>query len=112
MESIMVLRNSQALCDRFGLKNGQVFSDYTYKNLWWQLDNGASVIFFGFGDLRRSDILHIQLLLSGGETFKGWHENHGTPLQRSNVPIVQISSDGIKTRRELEDEMMENLSTI
>jgi len=81
----------KSLCERFGLRNGQFFAYYQFKNLHWHL--GEKVV--GFGDLREEDVARIQAELRDGEVFFGYHESHGTEHQMRDTPLVFITNKEI-----------------
>lgn len=79
--------NKKVAKERFMLNDGQVFSDYLFKNLWWSLNN----INIGYGDLRQQDCERIQKLLQDDEIFRGWNEHQGTTNQQTTKPMVRIT---------------------
>lgn len=89
--------NHEQLCERFGLRHGQFFAHYRYKNLQWAL-NGE---FFGYGDLRDGDLIRIQESLADDETFVGWNEHHGTDWQQTSMPMVIVTDNNIMFRKEI-----------
>lgn len=92
--------------ERFGLRHGQFFAFYRYKNLQWEL-NGE---FFGYGDLRDDDIIRIQEALTEDETFIGWNEHHMTNWHQTDIPMVVITHDNFKFRAELIEERVNEYS--
>lgn len=93
---------------RFGLRDGQFFAEYRYKNLHWVLcrrrfvhGQGRIPYPFGFGDLRDEDIERIVAGLGPQERFEGWHEGWDPFGLRGEVPVVmvRITSDGVVHRR-------------
>lgn len=76
-----------AVCQRFGLRHGQFFAKYRFKNLHWFL-NGKE---FGFGDLRSIDILNIHDRLNEDDVFEGFNEHHMTQYMQRENPVVRIN---------------------
>jgi hypothetical protein len=89
--------DNDKICERLGLKNGQFFGKFRYKNLKWQLDD----IVFGYGDLTDDQLLHIAETLESGEKFVGWNEHQWTNFQQSEMPMVVITSNDILFRQEI-----------
>jgi hypothetical protein len=88
----------EKLCERFGLKNGQFFGTYVYKNLHWSI-NGT---FFGFGDLRNEDIERIKNELNEGEEVAGWNEHHfAKEYQQTKTPMIRIRPEGVMYRQDI-----------
>lgn len=94
------------LRERFGVTNGQFFSEYRFKNLnWYFSDNGVNRMFpgvwFAFGDIREEDIERASKALGEGEALVlGWKDLR--PNERSNELFgdgggvhVAINSGGI-----------------
>ena len=82
----------EALCKRFGLRNGMFFATYRLKNQIWKLDGFE----FGFGDLREEDIFRIQYELVTGEVFEGFNEHHGSDFQQRKNPMIIIKHHHVK----------------
>lgn len=86
------MKDIQAL-ERFGLLNGDFFSDSRYTNLWWYLGDKK----IGYGDLRSKDIFRIQERLVEGEVFRGYNQHHGSRMQQQENEVIRITSDDIVT---------------
>jgi len=57
--------------ERLGLRHGQYFAFYQFKNLNWYLNDR----WIGFGDLREEDLINIIKALKLRETFAaGWKD--------------------------------------
>lgn len=83
--------NKKIAKDRFNLVDGQVYTSYIYRNLWWSL-NGVNI---GQGDLREADFERIKKTLRDGEIFLGWNEHQGSSQQQTPRPMVRITNDYI-----------------
>ena len=100
--TIQLCANAEDLSKRFELSDGQIRGDDGYRNLWWEL-NG---MFFGFGDISRTDILNIAAKLAPDDIFQGWNQHHGSEFQQTTVPMVRIEFGRITGRIELLHEMI------
>lgn len=81
------------LCQKMGLRDGQIRSLVMCKNVWWSFDYGRTA--FGYGDLSREDLDRIHAFLSQEENhtkvFTAWNEHHGTEWEQTKHAIVRIS---------------------
>lgn len=90
--------------EKLGLRDGQFFAKYRYKNLWWFL-NGVKI---GYGDIRDEDILRLTEVLTENDEFLGFNEHHGSDHQQRDLPMLRITKDAFQLMGDIDKEAKKN----